>query len=70
MIKACTVLGTCTYSAGSSATSVLANGTITCPITSVTLGLNAFRDTRSGSLAAGTNSYRAHGISFSATGQF
>lgn len=34
------------------------------------LALGAFRDSRSGSPAAGTNTYKANGISFNATAQF
>lgn len=40
------------------------------PLRNTTMKLNAFRDQRSGSLAAGTNSYSANGVSFNVIQQF
>lgn len=40
------------------------------PLPRVSLNLNVFREKRDGSVAAGSNSYRANGVSFSASGQF
>jgi exopolysaccharide biosynthesis operon protein EpsL len=40
------------------------------PVPQITLGINVFHEARSGSIAADSNSYRAKGISFNASGQF
>jgi exopolysaccharide biosynthesis operon protein EpsL len=40
------------------------------PLPRISLNLNVFREKRDGSVAAGSNSYRANGVSFSASGQF
>lgn len=40
------------------------------PLQRVQLGLSAFHDQRSGSILAGTNTYKANGISFNANAQF
>lgn len=40
------------------------------PLPRISLNLNVFREKRDGSFAAGSNSYRANGVSFSASGQF
>jgi hypothetical protein len=40
------------------------------PTPSIQLGLNAFRDTRKGAPVINTGSYRAKGVSFSASAQF
>lgn len=40
------------------------------PVPQAALTLNGFHEARSGSVAAGTNSYRANGVSFSASMQF
>lgn len=45
-------------------------GIVYKPTRKLTLNLSAFRDQRSGSPAAGTNSYKANGASFNATMQF
>jgi exopolysaccharide biosynthesis operon protein EpsL len=45
-------------------------GVVYAPLQRVTLGLNAFRTSRSGSAAVGTNSYKANGVSFNVNAQF
>jgi hypothetical protein len=45
-------------------------GLVYKPLRSLTLQASAFRDRRSGSAAAGTNSYKANGASFNASVQF
>ncbi len=48
----------------------LSTGVTYRPIPTIALNLNVFRETRDGSLAANSTSYKANGVSFTASGQF
>jgi exopolysaccharide biosynthesis operon protein EpsL len=45
-------------------------GLVYAPLARVSLGLNAFHTSRSGSVAADTNSYKANGVAFTISAQF
>jgi exopolysaccharide biosynthesis operon protein EpsL len=45
-------------------------GVTYAPLPRVSLGLSAFRESRDGSVAAGTNTYKANGVSFNVSAQF
>lgn len=62
--------GTITASGLDDSSRLYSVGMTYAPLPRVTLGLSAFQESRDGSVAAGTNTYKAKGVSFNVSAQF